>query len=216
MDLETALQAISAGPHNDEEVFRLAAEYLVDHRDLLKHRVFIDIPDPNGRLTTNLDAKWTKIKEGSTARCACGNERIIMPLTMRSEFVGIIGEQIVLTVGQQIYIKPLGGDKQSTYLNLVMVKKNGDLYAALYINPFDQMINLTTIFDGPSAVRVPELIEEAQEDGDLVLYMHDSNFEIPILKFVGATKDSLSIRLDTAVEAFQPETARLRHQHQLN
>lgn len=108
MDFATALSIAKDSRGSDETAYREAVEYLIDHRAELKSRVFVLLP---GGFTSNTDPTWDKVRQNTTSRCGCGNERTLMPLSVREKYEP--GDTVKIGYKDQIHVRPKGSDKES-------------------------------------------------------------------------------------------------------
>lgn len=81
--MTAALATVRGDGRRDEKALLEACIYLIEHRDALPYRIFIDLP---GGMSGNADPKWERVKSLTESRCNCGNERTIMPLNPRTEY----------------------------------------------------------------------------------------------------------------------------------
>ncbi len=116
MDFASALSIAKDSRGSNETAYREALEYLIDHRDELKSRVFVLLP---GGMTSNTDPTWNKVRENTDSRCGCGNERTLMPLNTREKYEP--GETLKVGYKDQIHIRPKGSDKESCVVRVEVV-----------------------------------------------------------------------------------------------
>jgi len=203
MDLQTALDIVRQR-NGDPDRYHEALEYLVDHRDQLKYRIFIVLP---GGRTSNLDPSWDKVKAGSVERCDCGNERTIMPTNPRADYLK--GTMLTLKPGESAYLRPVGGDRESTYAHLT---NDADLKAVTFLmNPFADFVLTLNLFDGPKGFLLTTLADAAGPKGRL--YMPQEDTRIPLLRFEAVDLETgiVTIELDQDIENFDPDKEKPRH-----
>ena len=116
MDFASALSIAKDSRGSNDTAYREAVEYLIDHRDSLKSRVFVLIP---GGMTPNTDPAWDKVRQNTTSRCGCGNERTLMPLHVREKYEP--GETIKVGYKDRIHVRPKGSDKESCVVRVEVV-----------------------------------------------------------------------------------------------
>lgn len=203
MDLQIALQT-AKNPNGDMTAYREALEYLVDHRDTLPYRVFIVLP---GGLGGNSDPAWDKVKAGSHERCSCGNERAIMPANPRMEYEA--GEKVTIKPGEMIYLRPVGGDRESAYVRFENDSQNRAL--SYLLDPFGPLVLSIDIFD-TKGWYLDSLAEIAGPTA--VLSIHIKDMKTPLVRFdsVDLETGSVVLELDKDVEVFDPELEKTRHE----
>lgn len=199
MNMQTALQ-LAKDPDADAQAYREALEYLVDHRDELTHRIYICLP---GGLVGNQDSVWEKVKSGSEERCSCGNERVIMPASLRTEFESG-NQQVVVAAGAPVYIRPAGGDLESCYMQLDV--EEGAL--TFLTEPFAPLVLTMDIFS-----RKGYPLEQLAEVVDKRPTMLEGKHKTPLFQIVAvdALAGTVTIELDKDVEAFDPDKEKKRH-----
>src|SRR3989338_7999963 len=139
--INEALQVVKNidGQPFDETLYLEACEYLVENRNSLTHRIYINLP---GGLSGNTDPRWNKVKEGSDERCGCGNERVVLPGNQRTTFEVSESGAVIVSPENAVYLKPVGGDKASTYMKLWV--EDGAL--AFMSDPFAPLVLTLDIF----------------------------------------------------------------------
>jgi len=129
----------------DEEKYLSACLTVVDNLADLSQRVYICLP---GGLTGNQDARWDRVRQNSVERCSCGNERVFMPMNPRSEFEASAAEPVVVAGDDKsgVYLKPVGGDKESTYMKLWIEAADGGKALAFMPEPFAPLVLSASMF----------------------------------------------------------------------
>jgi hypothetical protein len=203
MDLQTALDTVKN--HNgDMTAYRAALEYLVDNRDLLKHRVFIVLP---GGLGGNTDPVWDKVKAGTEERCSCGNERVILPSNLRTNYEP--GASVTVKPGETVCLRPVGGDRESAYVSFTNDTEAGALTYVL--DPYAPLILSADLF----STRGFMLSDLARVAGpEAVLSLVKNKVSTPIARFaaVDLPAKTVTIELDKDIEAFDPDQEKPRHE----
>lgn len=118
--LQEALdRVIQRGLQDGTTEYLEACACLVDHREQLSQRVYILLP---GDFSFDLGPLLQKIKEGSEARCDCGDERVIYPLHLREEFQKNDEQPFFIldAAHPTCYLKPVGSFKAATYCKLTL------------------------------------------------------------------------------------------------
>jgi len=200
MDLQTALR-VAKNPNGDMSAYREALEYLVEHRDELKYRVFIVLP---GGLGGNSDPVWDKVKNGSDERCSCGNERTIMPSNPRTVYEA--GTKVTLKRGDRVYLRPIGGDRESAYVRF----ENDDEALTFILDPCAPLVFSMDLFS-TQGWRLEKLAGIAGPEA--ILNFVKNNVKTPIARFdsVDLAAGTVTIELDKDIETFDPDTEKPRH-----
>lgn len=207
MDLERALSIIKADYSKtpfDEEAYLGACTYVADHRDELTQRVFFDLP---GGLSGNTDPKWDYVKKHSDERCGCGNERTFLPGNQRTEYQPSDIGEIIVSPDNEVYLKPVGGDKTSTYLKLWIEEGGmafmGDPFAPFVVTPD---LFTTKAYD-------LEKLEEVLPDQPTPPVMVHGKEKTPLfaINAVDAAAKKVTITPDMDVEGFNPDTYKDGH-----
>jgi hypothetical protein len=199
---EEALRVVKTAP-NDEFEYLAACHFLATHRDELTHRVFICL---SGGLSENNDPRWEEIKQNSQERCSCGNERVILPGNPRTTFEASSGSVVVVSPKCAVYLKPIGGDKESAFLKLWIIDKA----LAFMADPCAPLVLSMDIFStqGYPLAQLAKILPE--EAAPLLMTVEEKDgAKIPLLVItaVDPVAQTVSITLDAAVEAFDPESA---------
>jgi hypothetical protein len=179
--------------------YRLACEYLIDHRDELQQRIFIILP---GGLGGNSDSEWEAVKSGSDERCSCGNERVITPLNPRTEFEAA-SVQLVIKPGKPVYLKPVGGDKISAYLCLEI---KGEALT-FFEDPFAPLVLTMDLFGtkGYELQQLADVLPGQPKPPVFKRVLGGTPVPIFAINAVDVGSNTVTITLDSAVEAFNPE-----------
>ncbi len=197
-NLDEAVKTVQAGLGVGEETYRIACEYVVEHRDLLTFPLYIDLP---GGMGGNSDRAWEKVKAGSDERCGCGNERVIHPGNPRQEFEASESGPIVLSAEKPLYVKPIGGDKASTYVQLSV--EQGAIIPLN--NPFAPFVLTPDIFtkQGYELKKLADAFE-GNPGKKAILY---TSKKVPVLAItaIDLVAETITISLDKANEVFDPE-----------
>jgi hypothetical protein len=203
MDMQTALK-IAKAPGSNVDAYREAIEFLIDNRDQLKHRIYVNLP---GGFIPNKDTFWAKIKANTDERCNCGNERILVPTNVRTDFIA--GTAITIKPGEKVYLRPVGGDRESAY---VRFENDVELKALTYIlDPFGPIMLSPDLF----STKGFELAQLAPQCGpDAVLSFGQKDVKTPIGRFdaVDVQAGTVTITLDQDVETFDGDAEKPRHE----
>ncbi|HTM68114.1 MAG TPA: hypothetical protein VL426_02340 [Candidatus Binatia bacterium] len=200
----TAALAVVRGPgRRDARAFFEACEYLVDHREDLPYRVFIDLP---GGLTGNDDPKWDRIKSLTDSRCNCGNERTIVPLNPRTEYARSEAAPIIVAKGTTVYLKPVGGDKGSTYISLDIVDTGQGPAFTFMADPFSGAINFSDLFS-PKGYILSQLADAlGKQKEPAVMVAGKSRIPLFAIESADTVAGTITVALDKDVEVFDPST----------
>ena len=207
LDYDGALKIQKENKKDDN--WRRAVEYVLDHRDQLTHNVYIILPSDEGQWGTE-NPIWDKIKSGSESRCGCGAERVIMPLNPRTTFESS-GKKVVVST-TTIYIRPIGGDKESCVLSVeIIADKN---YFHWLHEPLAPMVISIDMFS-KKRVYLDKLKEAMKKSEEKPVFMagYKSNPEIPIFSITEVDLDNktVEIELDALMEIFDPDKEVDRH-----
>lgn len=187
----------------DEQAYLDACTYLAEHRDQLPYRVFIDLP---GGLSGNSDPRWARVKELTAERCSCGNERTILPLNPRVEYVRSEAATLVVAKGAKVYLKPLGGDKASTYMELEIIDTPKGPAITFQSDPFGPLLLSMDMFStqGFMLSQLAEVLPKQTQPA----VMFNGNPKTPLFAIDAAdpVAGTLTIALDKDVETFDPST----------
>ena len=200
-ELEIIERFITGNGESDRAAYINACATVVNNRDKLAHPVFILLP---GGLTGNDDADWFLVKEGSVELCNCGNERLIMPETLRENFVEAEDSEVTLLPGQSVFIKPAGSFDIDAYIALTMTPEEAS-EASVQVSQWpNHPMNIGGATDlvFPSGVTLANLVEPLDGDGSLTLFVPKSGSKIPVCRWVAADPEAgtLTIDLDEGVE----------------
>lgn len=204
---EAVRQITDVGYQEGEDMYRAACEFLVDHRNELSQQVHIALP---GGLSGNGDPVWVKVKDGSSERCSCGNERVILPGNPRTEFdPSPAGPHVMNAKNPVAYLKPRRGTKASTYFKLELLPDaDGKGPAMSFIDePFAPFVFSMSIFS-TQGFTLGQLAEAIQKNnGKPPVLMHGKTkmpvFGINAVSLEG--KVSLTITPDKDVELLMEE-----------
>lgn len=192
----------------DEEKYRKACEYLVDHSSELPCQVFIEIP---GGLSGNQNTDWDNVRAGSTERCDCGNERVIIPSNPRTEYEPSTSGKIVVNGQEGIYLKPIGGDKASTYFKLWI--QDGAL--AFMPGPFAPLVFSMDLFvtKGYKLDMLAELLPTEPEPPIMITTVGKHKIPVFAINSVDLESESVTLTPDANVENFNPDDHPHHHEH---
>lgn len=184
LNIETAIRNVEIGVSDkvSPEDYRLACEYLSTHREQLSHMIFIDLP---GGLSGNSDHQWEIVKKNSETRCNCGNERVIIPANMRTEYQES-SERLIISPEKKLYLGLNGGPKSSAYIKLWT---DDDCMGFLY-NPFRPNA-MNALF--PMGVKL-QAIYDMLQTSPTKFTVHTAQGNIPIVR---ANKVDLSTKVIT-------------------
>jgi hypothetical protein len=202
MDFEQALRVVRHQVQATVDEYREACETLIANRDKLTYGVFICLP---GGLGGNSDPAWQRVKDGSVERCRCGNERVIEPLNVREEFIAKDGGEVTISETNRVHLKPVGGDKASTYIRLWI--ESGSL--AFMDRPFGPLMISASLFKTP-CYQLDKLAEAmAKSTGQAIMRCppNSSGKAAPMfaIKCVDAKAKTVTIILDRDVELQDPD-----------
>ncbi len=203
--LDQALAYMSGTPQdNQTNTYRLMCEIIAAHRDQLTYRVFIHLP---GGMNSNNDPSWAAVKAASTELCGCGNERMIEPTTMRSEFVPSETTPVTMGLGDTVYIRPVGAPVNAAYTKFHIVKLDDVVVWTILDNPMFMAFDIMSLLSGPCGYTLPDLDKViARKSDHLVVLKNDG--KIPLIGLTGVDLDASTVTflLDAAVEVFDPDT----------
>lgn len=186
---------------SSEDDYLLACGYLVEHRDQLTQRVFINLP---GGLRGNSSPAWDAVKAGSQERCSCGNERVIIPLNPRTEYEASSAGAVVVTKNTPVYLKPVGGDKTSAFVRLDIEQA-----AVTFLeDPFAPIVLTPDIFS-TKGYKLKQLADVMpNQPAPPVFIRKFAGVSIPIfaINVVDPSTETVTITPDAAVEVFNPDT----------
>ena len=199
MDTQAALQIAE---HPSDPSYREAIEHLIDNRAELKRRIFVEI-SPSFRADTNPD--WDKVRAGTKSICNCGNERVILPGTIRSEYEP--GAQALVVLDKPLSVRPIGSDKESAVaeLSITMMFEDQGPTLLMTANPYAPGVLpiLSTqsckLSDLKSGLRLKE------KDG------------VPILELgeIDVEQRTMQVTLDKDMEVFDASLEPTRHPVQM-
>lgn len=187
----------------DELAYLEACTYLAEHRDQLPYRVFIDLP---GGLSGNSDQRWAKVKELTEERCSCGNERTILPLNPRTEYVRSEAAAVVVAKDAKVYVKPLGGDKASTYLELEIIDTPKGPAFTFHQDPFGPFLLSASMFSsqGYMLSQLAEVLPKQTQPA--VMFSGKEKTPLFAIEAADPVAGTLTIALDKDIETFDPST----------
>ncbi len=156
----------------------------------------------------NSNPDWDEVKAGSEARCSCGNERLITPLTVRKDFRPSESGAVVVAAGSPVFLRPLGGDDASAYIRL---RIEGPSFTYVE-DPFSSFILELDMLKakGWGLQQLADILP-AQPTPPVFLFKAE---RIPLLAFnaVDMVARTVTITPDSAVEVFSPsQEAGTRH-----
>jgi len=188
----------------DPELYRLACVTLAEGRDDLTQSVYITVP--GGDRNAN-DPLWSTVLTGSESFCSCGTLRVIRPSKLRMEYEPSKTE-IVFSPEHKTYLRPIGGDKSTALLQLTVVGER----LTILEEPFRQVTLDFLLWGGQTGANLTTIVS-ALEAQSGVLVVTDRKTGQPIFKFtaVDMKARTVTVTLDRAIEAFDPDTE--EHQH---
>ena len=195
-NIEDALSVIKKPA--DEAQYLAACEYLVQNRSSLTYPVYINFP---GGLISNADTRWDGIKAGSEERCGCGNERVINPGNPRTVYEPSSLGFVVVSQGHNVYLKPVGGDKESTYMKL-WIQEGALAYMDL---PFAPLVMTMDLFSTP-AFKLDRLAEVLPKQSKPPVMRMGNKTPVFAINSVDLSAQSVTITPDRGVEIFNPDT----------
>lgn len=204
MDTKTALQIAKERRGSNEAVYREALEHLVSNRAELSSRVFILLP---GGFTPNTSEEWKNIREGSHSCGGCGNERVIMPLKVRSDYLP--GDSVSVQRGSRVYIRPKGGDKETCVVSIEIEElANGGPALSVSQDPFGPL-NL----QGLLSVLSPKGHPLTSLNAGLRISLKQGGIKIPVLEFklIDVAHSIVEVAIDQDMETFDPSKESDRH-----
>ncbi|HTK04914.1 MAG TPA: hypothetical protein VL500_04980 [Candidatus Eisenbacteria bacterium] len=188
----------------DENAYLEACTYLVEHRDALPYRVFVDLP---GGLSGNDDPRWARFKELTESRCNCGNERTILPLNPRTEYARSEAPTVTVAKGASVYLKPVGGDKGSTYISLDILDTGNGPAFTFAADPFSGSLNFADLFSGPKGYILSQLADALRKQAEpAVMVAGKSRIPLFAIESADPVAGTIVIALDKDVEVFDPST----------
>lgn len=194
----------------DETEYLEACTYLAENRDKLPHKVFIGLP---GGLSGNDDPRWARVKSLTKELCGCGNERVILPLNQRTAYERSSAPTVTVSAAKKAYVKPVGGDKASTYLMLEIVDSSKGPAFAFMADPFGPLI-LTPDFFAPKGYVLADIAKAiAGQEHPAVMFSGSEKIPLFAIESVDAEAGTMTIALDRGVEAFDPDTWQDAHDH---
>lgn len=182
-----------------------ACIFLVDHREELHQRVFVSLPSEDSEM-------GEIVRGGSEGRCLCGHERVIIPINSRTEFEAG-ATSCVITQDNPVCLKPIGGDKASTFLRLDIEKDcHGQEAVVIRHDPFAPRVITEDIIRDASGIDnngfyLKELAQILlKEPKPPYFYIEFAGVKVPIFSFneVGVSASTVTITPDIAVEVFSP------------
>jgi len=193
-------------PHNPSEpAYREACETVAANLDQLTYRVFIHLP---GGLSGNNDPAWNTVKAASEECCGCGNERVFEPRDMRHEFEPSGADPVVLSLGDKVYIRPIGAPQSAAYVKFEIIDADGLCLSCLQ-DPMSSVIDFSSLFS-TQGFRLTDLVEPIKrQNGKPAVFVRDQK-SVGTIPIVGITAVDLeagtvTMILDAAVEAFDPD-----------
>lgn len=187
----------------DEAAYLEACTYLAENRDRLPYRVFIDLP---GGLSGNSDPRWARVKELTEERCSCGNERTILPLNPRTEYVRSETAAIVVAKGAKVYVKPLGGDKASTYMELEIIDTPKGPAFTFHADPFGPFLLSADMFSSQGYMLSVLAGALAKQTQPAVMFTGKTKTPLFAIESADPVAGTLTIALDKDVETFDLAT----------
>lgn len=198
---DDALRILRWGPSSAD--YLAACNVIADNLDRLPYRVFIHLP---GGLSGNNDPAWSKVKAASEECCACGNERVFEPRDIRHEFKPSTADPIVMSLGDKLYIRPLGAPASAAY-TMFEVIDSGGLALSYLPDPMSTSINFSDLFS-MQGFRLADLVEPLKQQEHAVFVRDLKHIkQIPLVGIsdVNLEAGTVTLVLDEAIEAFDPE-----------
>lgn len=211
LQFEEALEYLREQHNPSEPDYRAACEAIADNLDQLPYRVFIHLP---GGLTGNSDPAWDRVRSASEELCSCGNERVFEPHDMRHEFEPSSADPVIMTLGDTLYIRPVGAPASAAYMKFEIIDSDGP--ALTYLSdPMSTSINFADLFS-TRGHRLADLVEPLRsQDTPPVLVCNLKHVKkVPLVAFsaVNPEAGTITLILDTGVEAFDPDSEKA-HAH---
>lgn len=174
------------------EKYKQACEFLIDNREYLKGPVPIFVSGKNQR---SGDSLWEKITKGSEEACGCGEERKIVPLTplVSEEYIPADGEDLAITLGEKVYLRPIGGVKESTFVEMAVKEDRLEMLA----KPFAPLLISPDMFGNGYKLNN---LSSAVERNDKPMELRIDKAAICAITAVDAEAPQVSIRLAKGVE----------------
>jgi len=194
------LQGLAESRPINVERYRALCEVIIDHRNELTHRVYINTPD-------NIDPRWARVRENSDSRCGCGCDRVILPGNPRKTLEAAAGEPMVLSQdGNKVYLKSVGGDKSSTHMALwIEASDEGEKMLCFTSNPFAPFVLSVSMFSTPGfkLSKLAEVLPKQTKPPVMV----SGKEETPLFAILAVDPDAgtVTISLDRAVECLTKE-----------
>jgi hypothetical protein len=206
MHFEEALAYLGERRHPSDPNYRAACEVVADNLHRLPYRVFIHLP---GGLDGNSDPAWDNIKAASEECCSCGNERVFEPRDMRHEFDPSVVEPIVLSVGDTLYIRPIGAPASAAYTKYELVQTTDGFFLSYMADPMSSSINFSSLFQ-TQGFYLASLVEPLERGGGQPAVIARDLKHIKRIPLVGISAvdpeaGTVTLILDAAVEAFDPD-----------
>lgn len=173
---------------------------MVNNRDRLAHPVFILLP---GGRTGSDEMDWFLINEDTVALCNCGNERLIMPETLREEFIEAEDSEVTLLPGQSVFIKPTGASDIDAYIGLTMTRE-GASKPAVQVKWWPNhrtSLNHPEDTSDPTGPLLANLVGPLAGNG-MRFFLQGFGSKIPVCRWVAVDPEAgtLTIDLDQDVE----------------
>lgn len=214
MRVAAALAYLSCHSDPSDPTYLAACKVVADNRAELQYRVFIHLP---GGLDGNTDPAWSAVKEASEELCSCGNERVFEPFDMRHEFKASAADPIVMELGDELYVRPVGAPASVAYVRLEVADTPKGVGLIIWSDPMSASIDPVTLLAGPPGYRLSQIEEilSLQDDDPLVL-MRDLEHvkKVPILAILATDPEAntVTVLLDAGVEQFDPHAQKV-HTH---
>ncbi len=192
----------------NETTYRSALENLIAHKNELTQRIYFQIP---GGLRGNSDPDWNKVKEQTESRCGCGNERVILPGNPRTKYEASELGSVAVSPKNEVYLKPIGGNKESTYVKL-SVHKEG---LGIMEQPFVPLVFTPDIFS-INSFGLEKLADATAKQAEKKLkppIFVTGKEKVPIFAInnVDPKSRTVTITPDRAVESFNPDEYQNQH-----
>jgi hypothetical protein len=174
----------------DDVRYAFACIYLLEHRYEFDVPIFITRPD------SCPDDLWEVISADTTPMCFCGNERIMMPASPRTNFEE--GCLVTIPSGNSIVIKPVVGGSFSVYVQVEVrqgkVAFSDNVFASSFYTfgkSTKREYDLTTIASVISGSQRQLIYKHSVEGVDIPLFL---------IECVDILAQSVTICVDKGVE----------------
>lgn len=215
--IQDALAFLSDGLKIKKHEERLQAyAFLAQHADELTHRVYVDMPRLGVTVSESFLPMWNDVWNASQPRCSCGYERLIHPGKPREEFEPssvfiTLSKKEGLDAGEELFLIPVGGDRQSTLVSLQIEGPN----LLITDDPFAPLILSPDMFDQKGAdLREIDVMWKERGDPSIdPIFMRPFRnlagriYSVPIfaIKSLDLETSTMVIELDASIEVYRPD-----------